>query len=175
MNNVESSKRLARDDLSQLLIRHPPSVLYLTLYLGLDYLATKPLTRVVFDYAVWIMIFDLDYIIQAHSYYFMVSHKYPCTSKLPHHRFTHYLMIKLHFFPVTPTQVYDMDIDIGISEASIIIRGISVEKHIQISTLTLLVYDLCEFKIILLLHSHSHSILITVITCDKEVSIVINV
>ena len=61
----------------------------------------------------------------------------------------------------------------GLFEARNIIRDIFVQQNIQISTYTLLVYDLCECKIRLV--TPFSTTFIIVITYDKEVSTIINV
>ena len=61
----------------------------------------------------------------------------------------------------------------GPFEARSLIHDIFIQQYIQVSISTLLVYDICEYKILLI--TPFSTTFIIVITYDKEVSIIINV
>ena len=61
----------------------------------------------------------------------------------------------------------------GPFEARSIVRDIFIQQCIQVSISTLLVYDICEYKILLI--TPFPTTFIIVITYDKEVSTIIDV
>lgn len=66
-----------------------------------------------------------------------------------------------------------MSIALSPFEADSIIQSIYIVKYIQVCVCTLLVYDLCEYKVLPI--TPILTTFITVITYDKEVSMIINV